>query len=428
MNSSVRRISVVAAVAAFSVYLAAAQRPGEATAEVLPGAADTLPVSTAQQCNPPVETRAANNDFQKPAFEGQTRTCSVNSNDAFDVVVVAEGLRFPWSVEPLPDGNLLVAEKGGRLRIVSQSGDIGAPIAGVPAVDSAGQGGLLDVELSPDFRSDRVIYFSFSEPRDGGNGTSVMRAVLSADGKSLSGQKVIFRTLPTYRGRAHYGSRVLVGPDKKLYITVGERSDMATRPLAQHMDAHLGKIMRINTDGTVPTDNPFVSDANAKPEIWSVGHRNVQAAAFDPSGHLWELEHGPRGGDELNQINKGKNYGWPVVAYGIEYSGRPIEGSVTAKAGYEQPVYYWDPVIGPSGAQFYTGSLFPAWKNSLFVGSLTQMRLVRLELKDNRVVGEEHLLTDRRQRVRDVRQGPDGAIYLVTDQADGQLLKLVPAR
>lgn len=382
--------------------------------------------AAAQSCGAPVETRPANAPQQQPAFAGQTRACGLTSNVAFDVVVVAKGLSKPWSVEPMPNGDLLVSEKPGRMRIVSAAGQVGAPIAGVPAVDAAGQGGLLDLELSPNFATDRTVYWSYSEPRSGGNATSVARGVLSADGTRLEQVRVIFRAMPTYNGNKHYGSRVLVGPDGMLYVTLGERSDVEIRPQAQQMNSHMGKIVRINTDGTVPTDNPFVGQADAKPEIWSLGHRNVQAAAFDASGRLWEIEHGTRGGDELNLVEKGKNYGWPVVAYGIEYSGQAIPGATTSSSGYEDPVYYWDPVIAPSGAQFYSGNAFPAWRNSLFVGGLKDTRLVRLEIRDNRVTGEEHLLADRGQRIRDVRQGPDGALYIVTDEDNGELWKVAP--
>jgi glucose/arabinose dehydrogenase len=286
---------------------------------------------------------------------------------AVDVAVVAGGLVHPWAVEPLPGGDFLVTERPGRLRIISGR----APWAtrpGLPPMDARGQGGLLDVALSPGFASDRTIYWSFSEPREGGNGTSVARGVLAPDRRSLSEVRVIFRAVPTYDGTLHFGSRLAFGPDGMLYITLGERSDPSTRPLAQHMDADLGKIIRIAPDGSVPKDNPFVGQAGARPEIWSVGHRNVQAATFDPQGRLWEVEHGTRGGDELNLIEKGKNYGWPIQAYGIEYAGQPIAGSSTAPAGYQQPVYYWDPVIAPSGVQFYTGDLFPEWRGNLFIG------------------------------------------------------------
>ncbi len=376
----------------------------------------------------PLETRAPNASDQQPARAGQTRTCGIKSNVAFDVTVVTKGLENPWAVEPLPGGDLLVTEKPGRLRIVSAAGAIGKPITGVPPVDARGQGGLLDVALSPTFDTDRTIYWSFSEPRDGGNGTSIARGVLSADRTRLDQVQVIFRVLPSYAGTMHYGSRLAFGNDGMLYGTFGERSDASMRRHAQRLDGHLGKTVRIRPDGTVPPDNPFVAQANARPEIWSIGHRNIQAAAFDSQGRFWDIEHGARGGDELNLVEKGKNYGWPVVAYGIEYSGRPIPGAVTARAGFEQPVYYWDPVIAPSGAQFYTGEAFPEWRGNLFVGSLGQERLVRVALDNARVTGEEHLLVDRSQRVRDVRQGPDGFLYIVTDQKNGELWRISPRR
>jgi aldose sugar dehydrogenase len=376
----------------------------------------------------PIETREPNASNQRPAFKGQTRTCGIKSNVAFDVVVLAKGLEHPWSVEPLPGGDLLVTEKAGRMRIVTAAGKLGQPLTGVPRVDARGQGGLLDVALSPKFDSDRTIYWSFSEPRQGGNATSVARGVLSSDRQALNQVRVIFRAMPTYDGDKHFGSRLNFGPDGMLYVTLGERSDKPMRPQAQRLDSHMGKIVRISPDGSVPQDNPFVGQANAMPEIWSLGHRNVQAATFDPQGRLWEVEHGTNGGDELNLVQKGKNYGWAEVAYGEEYSGDPIPGAVTAKAGTEQPVYYWDPVIAPSGAQFYTGDAFPAWKGSLFIGGMGARALVRLTLDNDRVTGEEHLLKDRKQRVRDVRQGADGALYIVTDEDEGQLWKVAPRR
>jgi glucose/arabinose dehydrogenase len=321
-----------------------------------------------------------------------------------------------------------VTERPGRLRIVSASGTVGEPITGLPPVDARRQGGLLDVALGPGFASDRTIFWSYAEPRQGGNGTAVARGVLSADRRSVGEVRVIFRAMPTYDGAMHFGSRLAFGPDGMLYITTGERSDAPMRRYAQQRDSHLGKVLRIDPDGTAPRDNPFAGEAGAQPELWSLGHRNIQAAAFDPQGRLWIVEHGTRGGDELNLIEKGKNYGWPIQAYGIEYRGAPIAGSSTAPAGYQQPVYYWDPVIAPSGAQFYTGSAFPAWRNSLFVGAMEQQRLVRLTIENGRVTGEEHLLADRAQRVRDVRQGPDGALYMVTDQDNGELWRLAPRR
>jgi glucose/arabinose dehydrogenase len=390
-------------------------------------AADRAALRQGERCAP-VETREANASDQRPAFAGQTRACAVRSNVAFDVVVLARGLERPWAVKPLPDGDLLVTEKAGRLRVVSAKGEVGQPIGGVPAVDARGQGGLLDVALSPAFASDRTIYLSYSERREGGNGTAVARAALSADRRTLEDVRVIFRAEPAYDGRLHYGSRLVFGPDRMLYVTTGERSDASMRKYAQQLDSHLGKILRINPDGSAPKDNPFAGKAGAQPEVWTLGHRNVQSAAFDSAGRLWIVEHGARGGDEVNLIEKGKNYGWPLVTYGEEYSGRPIAGAVTARSGYEQPVYYWDPVIAPSGAQFYTGDAFPAWRGSLFIGSLKERRLVRLTLENDKVTGEEHLLADRRHRVRDVREGADGALYVVTDESDGELWKLVPRR
>ena len=374
----------------------------------------------------PLETRAANASGQQPAFAGQYRACAATSNVAYDVTIVARRLEKPWSVEPLPDGTFLVTEKPGRLRIVNADGKLNPPIAGLPGVDARGQGGLLDVALSPSFATDRTIFFSFSEPRGDGNGTSIARAVLSPDRRRLDDLRVIFRVQPTYDGTMHFGSRIAFGPDGMLYASFGERSDTPMRHWAQQLDAHLGKVIRIAPDGSAPRDNPFVGRAGALPEIWSLGHRNPQGLTFDAQGRLWEIEHGTRGGDELNLIEKGKNYGWPLIAYGIEYSGQPIPNQGTAAAGLEQPVYFWDPNIAPSGAQVYTGNLFPAWKGNLFVGGLAGMRLTRLVLANDRVVGEEALLTDRNQRIRDVKQGPDGALYVVTDADNGELWRIAP--
>jgi glucose/arabinose dehydrogenase len=422
--------------------LACARQTRETAKPSAPAVAST---ASGSPCAP-LETGAPNAPHQKPAFPGQTRACEVKSDAAYEVTVLAKGLERPWAVEPLPGGDLLVTEKAGRLRIVSARGEVGRPIGGLlpvgqggvsaasgqgglPPVDARGQGGLLDVALSPNFSRDRTIFWSFTEAREGGNGTSVARGVLTEDRRDLEQVRVIFRAMPTYNNGLHFGSRLAFGPDGKLYITLGERFDKTTtRPQAQQLNSHLGKIIRINPDGSVPGDNPFVKQPGALPEVWTLGHRNVQASTFDERGRLWTIEHGARGGDELNLIEKGKNYGWPVISYGEEYSGEPIPGDITAREGYEQPVYYWDPVIAPSGAQYYTGAAFPAWRGSLFVGSLVQKTLVRLVIKDNRVTGEEHLLGDRGQRVRDVRQGPDGVLYVVTDQADGELWKITPKR
>ena len=384
-------------------------------------------LSMPQSCTA-LETRSPNASDQQPAFAGQTRACGLRTDPAIEVTVLARGITKPWAVEPLPNGDFLVTEKGGNLRIVTANGLLLDPIAGVPAVDARGQGGLLDVALSPGFANDNLIFWSYSEPRDGGNGTSVARGVLSADRKSLSNVQVIFRVLPTYNGTMHYGSRLEFGPDGLLYVTTGERSNTEMRAYAQRLESHLGKVLRISPDGSSPTDNPFVGRAGAESQIYSLGHRNIQAASMDPQGRLWIIEHGTNGGDEINLVEKGKNYGWPLQAYGEEYNGRPIPGAQTARDGMQQPIYYWDPVIAPSGAQWYTGSAFPAWRNNLFVGALKETRLVRLVIANDRVVGEEHLLADRGRRIRDVRQGPDGFLYIVTDDTNGELWRVSPRR
>jgi len=408
--------------------------------------ASTPAATTSTSPCAPLETRTANAPEQKPAFPGQTRACALKSGVAFDVTVLAKGLDHPWAVEPLPDGDLLITEKPGRLRVVSAKGEVMPPIGGLlpvgsggvssasgqgglPPITARGQGGLLDVALSPNFSRDRTIFWSFSEQREGGSGTSVARGRLSEDRRNLDQVRIIFRAMPTYNNGLHFGSRLAFGPDGMLYITLGDRFDKTTtRPQAQHLNSHLGKIIRINPDGSAPADNPFVRQSAALPEIWTLGHRNVQSAAFDDRGRLWTVEHGAKGGDELNRIERGQNYGWPVATYGEEYSGEPIPGAVTAREGYVQPVYYWDPVIAPSGMQFYTGDAFPVWRGSLFIGALVEKRLVRLVIKDDRVVGEEHLLMDRGQRIRDVRQGNDGALYVVTDESDGELWRITPGR
>lgn len=392
--------------------------------------ADTSALSTVRtdttDCEP-LETRPPEASNQEPAFPEQTRACGISSDVDVQVDVVADGLERPWAVEPLPGGNFLVTERPGRLRIVSADGSIGTPISGLPEVSARGQGGLLDVALDPDFSSNRTIYWSYAEPRDGGNGTAVARGVLSQEGTNLSDVRVIFRAMPTYDGRAHFGSRLAFDEDGMLFITTGDRSDANMRHHAQELDNHLGKTMRIRPDGSVPEDNPFVDEPGAEPEVWSLGHRNIQAATFDPQGRYWIIEHGTRGGDELNLVEKGANYGWPVQAYGIEYSGNPIPDSSPQPGDYRQPVYYWDPVIAPSGAEWYTGDAFPEWQGSLFIGALRETRLVRLTIENERVTGEEHLLADRGQRIRDVRQGPDGLLYVVTDEEDGALWRIRPA-
>jgi aldose sugar dehydrogenase len=382
-----------------------------------------------------VDPRPPNATGQKPAFAGQTRAPERKSNVAFDVVTVAEELQNPWGMAFLPGGKILVTEKPGRLRIVGSDGKLSEPVAGLPAVDARGQGGLLDVTVDPRFAANRLIYWSYAEPRDGGmNNSAVARGRLMDDAAAprVEDVQVIFHQTPSMVSTLHFGGRLVWGRDGTLFITLGDRSITEGRMQAQRMDGLLGKIVRVNADGSVPKDNPFVGKPDVPGEIWSIGHRNVQAATLHPtSGELWEVEHGTRGGDEINIARKGKDYGWPTIAYGIEYKGGTITGGITAKDGMEQPLYYWDPVIAPSGMVFYTGDLFPAWKGHLFIGGLASTNLVRLTIKGEKVVDEERLLTDlqpQRDRIRDVEQGPDGALYVITDSKAGRLLKLVPKR
>jgi len=331
----------------------------------------------------------------------------------------------PWGLTFLPDGRMLVTEKGGTLRIVTDKGVIGRPIAGVPEVDARGQGGLLDVALHPDFAQNRLVYLSYSEPGEGGNSTAVARGALSDDGTSLSGVEVIFSQKPKLASTKHFGSRLVFDRAGRLYIALGERSEPQFRGQAQELSSHLGKVVRVNDDGSVPDDNPFVGKSDALPEIWSYGHRNIQAAALHPeTGKLWEIEHGPRGGDEINIAKPGKNYGWPVVSHGVNYDGTPVGAGRKEEEGMVGPLYQWTPVIAPSGMMFYTGDLFPDWQGNLFVGGLKATSLVRLELDGEKVVHEERLIEDLGMRVRDVVQGPDGAIYLLTDERNGAILRV----
>ena len=340
-----------------------------------------------------------------------------------DVQTIAKGLEHPWSLAFLPDKRMLVTERPGRLRVVEPDGRVSEPLTGVPQVYASGQGGLLDVALSPAFDKDRLVYLSFAESGEGGAGTAVAHGRLGERG--LENTQVIWRQQPKVSGSNHWGSRIVFRPDGTLFVTLGERFYHSER--AQDLSATIGKVVRINPDGSAPPDNPFVNRAGARPEIWSYGHRNVQAAALHPeTGQLWTVEHGARGGDELNHPEAGKNYGWPVISYGTHYSFLKI-GEGTAKPGMEQPVYYWDPVIAPSGMVIYTGDLFAGWKNNFLVGSLTPGGLVRLVMKDGKVAQEERYLGDLRERIRDVRQASDGSLYLLTDARNGQILRIIPA-
>lgn len=357
-----------------------------------------------------------------PAFAVQTDAPEAPSREV-SVEAVAKGLDHPWALEFLPDGRMLVTERPGRMRIVGQDGRVSDPVEGVPEVFDEGQGGLLDIALAPDFQSSGTIFFAYAEPRNDGNGTAIARAQLVEGNGAprLENVQVIFRQQPSFRRNVHFGSRIVIAPDGTLFVTLGERFQMKH---AQDLSRHWGKVVRINPDGSVPQDNPFVGRENARPEIWSYGHRNPQAAALHPeTGELWIVDHGPRGGDEVNIVRKGLNYGWPVINYGEHYTGEQIPEK---REGMEQPLYYWDPSIAPSGMAFYTADRAPQWQGSLFVGALAGRHLARLVLDGEEVTAEEQLLTDLNERIRDVKQGPDGAIYVATDSARGRILRVTP--
>ncbi|MBO9564006.1 MAG: PQQ-dependent sugar dehydrogenase [Niastella sp.] len=365
---------------------------------------------------PPVENNPANTKYP-PAFSGQTRIGSVKTLTEYQVKTLTTALASPWGITSLPDGRLLITEKGGRLRIVTTEGTVSAAITGLPAVNANGQGGLLGLRIDPQFESNRMVYWVFSEPVAGGTNTAVGKGRLANDEKTIEGATVIYRALPAYNGTLHYGGRIVFDANGNLFVSTGERSDLATRPLAQDVTTGLGKIVHITKDGQAVAGNPFGSQNGARPELYSIGHRNPQGIAIHPqTGELWNSEHGPRGGDEINRVLAGRNYGWPTITYGIEYSGQPIGQAIQQKEGMEQPVYYWDPVISPSGMTFYNSDRIAEWKNDLFIGALSGTHIARLVIRDNKVVGEERLLAGEGQRFRDVTQGKEGALYAITDQ------------
>lgn len=394
------------------------------TALLLAGAALALaPTLASSQAAPdagqPVEMSPPNAADQTPAFDGQTRAPQPADMPEVTVAPMASGLPQLWAMEFLPDGRMLVTAKAGQIHIIATDGTAGPEIAGVPEVDADGQGGLLDVALAPDHEQSGMIFFSFAEPRDGGNGTSVASARLVPDeagGGVLEDVTVIFRQTPTYDGDKHFGSRLVFGPEGELYVTVGERSDVEPRIQAQDLGSGLGKVFRLTATGEPFEGNPFADRDGALAEIWSFGHRNMQSAALDSQGRLWTVEHGPKGGDELNRPEAGKNYGWPEVTYGVEYSGAPVGEGVTEREATEQPLYYWDPVIAPSGMAFYEGDEFPEWDGAILIGGLVTQGLVVLQMDGDRVVSEQRIPLE--ARVRDVRVGPDGAIYAVTENPD----------
>ncbi len=364
----------------------------------------------------PVESNKPNTDY-KPAFEGQTRVAGVKTNTPYSAKIIAQGLKSPWGIVRLPDGRFLITEKEGTMRIVSKEGTLSEPITGLPEVDSRGQGGLLGLTLDPQFGENSMVYWVFSQPVDGGNLTAVAKGTLATNEKTIENVQVIYQAGPAYDGKLHYGGRIIFDKNGHLFVSTGERSDLATRPLAQDLKAGLGKILRITTEGKPVAGNPFINTAGALPEVYSYGHRNVQGLAFHPeTDDLWETEFGPRGGDEVNIVAPGKNYGWPTITYGLEYSGKEIGNPpIQQQEGLEQPIYYWDPVLSPSGITFYTGSAIPEWKNNLFIAGLSSTHIARLVIKDNKVIGEERLLAKEGQRFRDVIDGQDGALYSITD-------------
>lgn len=380
---------------------------------------------SAGQPGAPAQQGAPNTDFL-PAFEEQTRAPEANSGVDIAVEEIARGLVDPWAIVFLPDGRMLVTERPGRLRIVTREGGISVPIAGVPDVDARNQGGLLDVVLAPDFAQSRILYFTFAEPRGGGeNGTSVARARLSDNERQLENLQVIFRQQPGWASNGHFGSRIVFDREGRLLIALGDRQRAEVRGLAQDLSTHVGKVVRIVADGSASSGNPFAGRSDARPEIWSYGHRNIQGADLHPeTGELWLIEHGPQGGDEINIARAGRNYGWPIISYGEEYSGEPIGEGIAQRDGMEQPVYYWDPVIAPGDMDFYRGELFP-WRGNILIAGLRIESLVRLELDGERVTGEERFALGV-GRVRDIAESADGALWIVTDEEDGGVYRLTP--
>ena len=374
---------------------------------------------------PPVETEAPNANY-KPAFEGQTRINGVKTKTPYEVTVISQGLSKPWAVTSLPDGRLLITEKEGNLRIASTAGVVGDRITGFPEVDSRSQGGLLDVAPAPDFQTSRMLYFTlaeYSKNKSEGSLTAVGRGKLSANESKIEDFEIIFRAIPYFNNSMHFGSRLVFDNKGNLFVSTGERSDMKTRPGAQLLDNGYGKVVYITTEGKPVAGNPFINTANALPEIYSYGHRNAQGLDIHPAtGDLWLSEMGPRGGDEINIIKAGKNYGWPTIGYGIEYNGKKVGEGITQKEGMEQPVYYWDPVLSPSGMTFYNSDVIAEWKDNLFIGGLSSKHIARIVIKDNKVVGEERLLENEKQRFRDIGMGTDGALYAVTDE--GKLYRI----
>ena len=370
---------------------------------------------------PPVETNAAETDY-KPAFEGQTRIAGVKTTTPYEVKIIAQGLARPWGITPLPDGRLLITEKAGTMLIATADGQVSPKITGTPAVNSVGQGGLQGLRLAPDFETSRMIYFAFSESSAEGNVAAVAKGKLAADESKLENVEVIYRALPYWKSTGHYGGRLIFDKQGNIFFVSGERSNVESRIKAQDLDNALGKVVHITPEGKPVPNGPFANTAGAFPEIYSYGHRNPLGVDFHPTtGDLWVVEMGPRGGDELNLIKPGKNYGWPAVTYGIEYSGATIGDGITQRDDVEQPVYYWDPVISPGGMIFYRSKEIPEWENNLFITGLSSKHIIRLVIKNNKVAGEERIMEDQGQRVRDVTE-VNGVLFAITDE--GRLYKI----
>ncbi len=375
---------------------------------------------------PPVETEAPNSDFQ-PAFEGQTRVAGVRTTTEYTIEVLTDDLSSPWAVTALPDGRIAITEKGGTLRVAQLDGTLSDKIEGFPEVDDRRQGGLMDVAPAPDFETSRVLYFTLAERTAQGSLTAVGKGRLSDDETSIENFEIIFRAIPYYDNSMHFGSRLLFDKNGHIFVSTGERSDRATRPMSQKLDNGYGKVIHITAEGDPVPGNPFIGTEGALPEIYTYGHRNAQGLDIHPvTGELWLNEMGPRGGDELNLIKPGLNYGWPTITYGIEYSGEIVGEGITQMEGLEQPVYYWDPVLSPSGMAFYSSNAIPEWQNNLFLAGMSSRHIARLVIEDNKVIGEERLLVDEGERFRDVGEGADGALYAVTDA--GQLYRIGPAK
>lgn len=370
-------------------------------------------------------TTPAHGSGQTPAFAGQTRAPAPAKLSAVKVQTITDRLRNPWGVEALRDGRFVVTEKSGALRVVNTKAEVLSPIAGTPQVANSGQGGMLDVAID-ESTDPMTLCVTYAKPRDGGANSTAASCTTAtgSDNLTLAPMQMFFQQEPAWNSAQHFGSRFIFAPNGFVYITTGERSVASARVLSQDKGATLGKVIRLRRDGTPPSENPFSADGGAAAQVWSYGHRNLQSAALDQQGRLWTVEHGPRGGDELNLPQAGKNYGWPIITYGIDYSGQPIGDGITQMGGMEQPVYFWDPVIAPSGMVIYSGDLFSDWKGDVLVGGLGAQAVVHLKLENDRVVSEERI--ELGARVRDLTQGPDGAIYVVTDETNGKLLRLTP--